>query len=53
MARMTIRNLSDDIKHRLRIRAAEYGHSMEDEARAILRAALTEQAPPTNLSHAL
>ena len=40
MASMTIRNLSDDIKQRLRIRAAEHGHSMEEEARTILRAAL-------------
>ena len=53
MASMTIRNLSDDIKQRLRIRAAEHGHSMEDEARAILCAALTEQAPPTNLARAI
>ena len=53
MARMTIRNLSDDIKQRLRIRAAEHGHSMEEEARAILRAALTEHAPPANLARAI
>ena len=36
MASMTIRNLSDDIKRRLRIQAAEHGHSMEEEAREIL-----------------
>ena len=54
MASMTIRNLSDDIKQRLRIRAAEHGHSMEEEARAILCAALTEDAvPPVSLSRAI
>ena len=40
MATMTIRNLDEDLKSRLRIRAARRGHSMEEEARRILRAAL-------------
>ena len=53
MANMTIRNLDDDIKQRLRIQAAEHGHSMEEEARAILRAALAEPAPPANLARAI
>ncbi len=53
MASMTIRNLDDDLKQRLRVQAAEHGHSMEEEARAILRAALTEPASPTNLVHAI
>ncbi len=53
MASMTIRNLSNDIKQRLRIQAAEHGHSMEEEARAILHAALTEYAPPANLARAI
>ncbi|MFZ4071829.1 MAG: FitA-like ribbon-helix-helix domain-containing protein [Caulobacterales bacterium] len=38
MASLTIRNLDDDIKERLRVRAAHNGRSMEEEARAILRA---------------
>ena len=42
MSTMTIRNLDDDLKRRLRIRAAEHGRSMEDEMREILRAALAE-----------
>ncbi len=50
MASMTIRNLSDDIKQRLSIQAAEHGHSMEEEARIILRAALIEHTPPANLA---
>lgn len=43
MATMTIRNLDDDVKARLRIRAARHGHSMEEEARSILRAALATE----------
>lgn len=41
MASITVRNLDEDIKQRLRVRAAENGKSMEQEARDILRAALT------------
>lgn len=37
MASITIRNLDDDLKKRLRLRAAEHGRSMEEEARDILR----------------
>ena len=40
MTTMTIRHLDDQLKQRLRIRAASHGRSMEDEASAILRAAL-------------
>ena len=38
MASITIRNLDDDVKTRLRVRAAGNGRSMEEEARLILRA---------------
>lgn len=41
MATMTIRNLDDDVKVRLRVRAAQHGRSMEEEARSILRSALS------------
>jgi hypothetical protein len=37
MASITIRGLDDDLKQRLRLRAARNGRSMEDEARTILR----------------
>ena len=37
MASLTIRNIDDDLKERLRVRAAQHGHSMEEEARTILR----------------
>ncbi len=43
MASITIRNLEDDLKQRLRIRAAHHGCSMEEEARNILRSALEEE----------
>jgi plasmid stability protein len=54
MGSMTIRNLEDALKARLRIRAAQHGKSMEDEARDILRAALaTEKTRPKNLAKAI
>src|SRR5437667_12012373 len=36
MASLTIRRLDDDLKQRLRLRAARNGRSMEDEARIVL-----------------
>ena len=36
MASITIRNLDEETKRRLRIRAAEKGRSMEEEAREVL-----------------
>ena len=54
MASITVRNLDEGLKRRLRIRAAENGRSMEQEARDILRAALDEEAAPAkNLGTAL
>ena len=46
MASITIRNLEDDIKTRLRKRAAERGRSMEEEARLILAEAVAREAAP-------
>ncbi len=40
MASMTIRNLDDGLKARLRVRAAQHGRSMEEEVRVLLRQAL-------------
>ena len=40
MAVLTIRNIEDDVKARLRVRAATHGRSMEEEARIILRQAV-------------
>jgi plasmid stability protein len=53
MASITIRNLDDTLKRRLRIRAAEHGHSMEEEARDILRKEVGSAAPPVNLAAAI
>ncbi|MDE0385790.1 MAG: plasmid stabilization protein [Defluviicoccus sp.] len=53
MASITIRNLDDAVKRRLRVRAAENGRSMEEEARDILRRAVGEPAPPQDLGRAI
>jgi len=54
MAAITIRNVDEALKKRLRMQAALHGHSMEEEARNILRAALSrEPATPENLGSAL
>jgi len=45
MATITIRQLDERIKTRLRVRAAHHGRSMEEEAREILRFALTSSPP--------
>lgn len=44
MASLTIRNLDEDIKQRLRSKAASHGRSMEEEARAALREYVAVQA---------
>lgn len=54
MAVMTIRNIDDAIKARLRLRAAMHGRSMEDEARDILRSALSTELPqPRSLAQSI
>ncbi len=50
---LTIRNVPDETKSRLRIRAAEHGRSMEAEVRAILDSALGTTEPPENLGQAI
>ena len=42
MAAVTVRNLDDQVKERLRVRAAVNGRSMESEIRAILAEAVNE-----------
>jgi plasmid stability protein len=50
VAQFTVRNLEDDVKERLKRRAARHGRSMEDEVRQILRNALKdEERPKPNL----
>ena len=54
MASITIRNLDDSLKSRLRIQAAIHGRSMEDEARDILRSSLNQEPQgPKNLGSAI
>lgn len=51
---ITIRNLDERLKHKLRVRAAGHNRSMEEEARDILRCALSEQpARADNLADAI
>lgn len=49
MAAITVRNLDDKVKHRLRVRAARHGRSMEAEARAILVEAVGADEDEPNL----
>lgn len=53
MASITIRNLDDMLKRRLRVRAAEHGRSMEEEAREILREVVGNGTPPRDLAAAI
>ena len=54
MASITIRKLDDKTKTRLRVRAAQNGRSMEEEARTLLRSALQDEiTPPGSLADAI
>ena len=53
MASITIRNLDDTLKRSLRIRAAEHGRSMEEEAREIIRQAVGQPSAPKNLGQSI
>lgn len=53
IASITIRNLDDRLRRRLRVRAAENGRSIEEEAREILRRAVGETLPPKDLGRAI
>ena len=46
MAQILVRNVEDPLKARLQKRAKRNGHSMEAEAREILRNALLEEQAP-------
>ena len=43
MAQLVVRNLDEEVKAKLRRRAAAHGRSMEEEVRAILRDAVKEE----------
>lgn len=53
MSALSIRNLDDRVKERLRIRAARHGRSMEAEVRSILTEAVTELGEAPGLFQAI
>ena len=53
MSTLTIRNLGEDVKARLRRRAADNGRSMEEEVRDILRTVTAQAEPPKDLGRFL
>lgn len=53
MASITIRNLDDALKRRLRVRAAEHGRSMEEEAREILQQVVGPPLASGNLGQSI
>ena len=54
MASITIRQLNDGLKARLRLRAARHGRSMKEEARVLLKEGLaSEPASRLNLAEAI
>ena len=54
MASITIRQLPETTKRKLRMRAAKNGRSMEQEAREILKNELSKtKEPPTDLGKAI
>jgi antitoxin FitA len=48
MSSITIRNLDEDLKTRLRLRAARHGLSMEQEVRNILQRTLAAESAAMN-----
>jgi antitoxin FitA len=56
MSDITIRDIDDDLKQRLKQRAAQHGQSMQAEAHDILRDALSTEpsaAVPANIADAI
>jgi plasmid stability protein len=53
LSALSIRNLDDGVKERLRVRAARHGRSMEAEVRAILTDAVAEPGESPDLFHTL
>lgn len=53
MAAVSIRNLDERVRERLRMRAARHGRSMEAEIRAILEEAVREPGDSEDLFSAL
>ena len=49
MGQILVRNVDDELKRRLKLRAGKHGHSMEQEIRDILRDAVKEDGPKKGL----
>jgi plasmid stability protein len=49
MAALSIRDLDESVRDKLRVRAAQHGQSMEAEVRAILAAAVADDVPRRGL----
>lgn len=53
MASVSVRDLDERVKDRLRVRAAQHGRSMEAEIRSILSAAVSDSTQDVGLGQAL
>ena len=53
MAAVSVRDLDDNVREQLRLRAARHGRSMEAEIRAILTEAVAGDNRDPSLAHAL
>lgn len=53
MAALSVRDLDETVRERLRVRAAEHGRSMEAEIRAILTEAVSAPADSKGLAQTL
>jgi plasmid stability protein len=53
VAAISVRDLDDSVRERLRVRAAEHGRSMEAEIRAILTDAVAPRAQSRGLAQTL
>jgi antitoxin FitA len=53
MAALSIRDLDDEVRERLRVRAAQHGRSMEAEVRAILVEAVMDSGGAESLFDSL
>ncbi len=53
MAQLLVRDIESDVVRELKVRAAQHGHSAEEEHRRILREALRPQGPAKSLKEFL
>lgn len=53
MAQLLVRDIESEVVRELKVRAAQHGHSAEEEHRRILREALSQPAPPVSLKELL